>query len=190
MDSSVSPTHGEQEMSVWNGHYACICYHPLFVFNRFGDLERSAASRQRSQRRRLGRCAQAHRRAPPGQDLANLFPGGRGLRNARSRRVPGGGADQIRDPVACQPSLAEQDALAYNLGNFLRTLATPELIRDGSLTSLKEKLIKIGGKVVSHGRYLAFQMAEVAVPRHMFQQILRLLRSGNIQSRLEKFGGD
>jgi hypothetical protein len=42
MDSSVSPTHGEQEMSVWNGHYACACYHPLFVFNQFGDLERSA----------------------------------------------------------------------------------------------------------------------------------------------------
>ena len=40
MDLSVSPTHGEQEMSVWNGHYACTCYHPLFVFNQFGDLER------------------------------------------------------------------------------------------------------------------------------------------------------
>jgi Transposase DDE domain group 1 len=37
MDSSVSPTHGEQEMSVWNGHYACTCYQPLFVFNQFGD---------------------------------------------------------------------------------------------------------------------------------------------------------
>src|SRR5262249_14502834 len=42
MGSSVSPTHGEQEMSVWNGHYACTCYHPLFVFNQFGDLERCA----------------------------------------------------------------------------------------------------------------------------------------------------
>jgi hypothetical protein len=42
MDSSVSPTHGEQEDTVWNGHYACTCYHPLFVFNQFGDLERSA----------------------------------------------------------------------------------------------------------------------------------------------------
>src|SRR5262249_54563038 len=40
--SSESPTHGEQEMSVWNGHYACTCYHPLFVFNQFGDLERCA----------------------------------------------------------------------------------------------------------------------------------------------------
>jgi hypothetical protein len=36
----VSPTHGEQENSVWNGHYSCTCYHPLFVFNQFGDLER------------------------------------------------------------------------------------------------------------------------------------------------------
>ena len=42
MDSSVSPTHGEQENNVWNGHYACTCYHPLFVFNQFGDLERCA----------------------------------------------------------------------------------------------------------------------------------------------------
>src|SRR5580692_2944648 len=42
MDSSVSPTHGEQEMSVWNAHYGCTCYHPLFVFNQFGDLERCA----------------------------------------------------------------------------------------------------------------------------------------------------
>jgi Transposase DDE domain group 1 len=40
MDSSVSPTHGERESSAWNGHYACTCYHPLFVFNQFGDLER------------------------------------------------------------------------------------------------------------------------------------------------------
>jgi len=66
-------------------------------------------------------------------------------------------------------------ALAYNLGNFLRTLATPEPIKDWSLTSLKEKLIKIGAKVVSHGRYIAFQMAEVAIPRQMFQEILRLI---------------
>jgi Transposase DDE domain group 1 len=40
MDSSVSPTYGEQEEeSVWNGHYTCTCYHPLFVFSQFGDLE-------------------------------------------------------------------------------------------------------------------------------------------------------
>jgi hypothetical protein len=66
-------------------------------------------------------------------------------------------------------------ALAYNLGNFLRTLATPEPIKDGSLTSRKEKLIKIGAKVVSHGRYVAFQMAEVAIPRNLFADVLRLI---------------
>jgi len=62
-------------------------------------------------------------------------------------------------------------ALAYNLGNFLRTLATPGPIMDWSLTSLKEKLIKIGAKLVSHGRYVAFQMAEVAVSRMVFAEI-------------------
>src|SRR5262249_15078878 len=66
-------------------------------------------------------------------------------------------------------------ALAYNLGNFLRTLATPEPMSDWSLTTLKDKLIKIGAKVVSHGRYVAFHMAEVAIPRQMCQEILRLI---------------
>jgi hypothetical protein len=42
MDSSVSPTYGNQEGSVWNGHFVCTCYHPFFVFNQFGDLERCA----------------------------------------------------------------------------------------------------------------------------------------------------
>src|ERR687890_481703 len=40
MDSSESPTFGQQEGSAWNGHFGCTCYHPLFVFNQFGDLER------------------------------------------------------------------------------------------------------------------------------------------------------
>jgi hypothetical protein len=40
MDSSESPTHGDQEGSAYNGHFGCTCYHPLFVFNQFGDLER------------------------------------------------------------------------------------------------------------------------------------------------------
>src|SRR5438128_877556 len=47
-------------------------------------------------------------------------------------------------------------ALAYNLGNFMRTLAMPKTAEPWSLTSLCEKLIKIGGKVVSHGRYVTF----------------------------------
>ena len=73
------------------------------------------------------------------------------------------------------PARLQLHAVAYNLGNLLRTLATPEPIKDWSLTSLKEKLIKIGAKVVTHGRYVAFQMAEVAVPRMLFAEILRLI---------------
>jgi hypothetical protein len=63
-------------------------------------------------------------------------------------------------------------ALAYNLANFLRTLALPKAIADWSLTSLREKVVKIGAKVVAHGRYLVFQMAEVALPRALFRSIL------------------
>ena len=50
---------------------------------------------------------------------------------------------------------------------------TPDAIKDWTLTSLREKLIKIGAKVVSHGRYVMFQMAEVAIPRHIFAEALR-----------------
>jgi hypothetical protein len=42
IDSSVSPTYGAQEGDAYNGHFACACYHPLFVFNQHGDLERCA----------------------------------------------------------------------------------------------------------------------------------------------------
>jgi hypothetical protein len=66
-------------------------------------------------------------------------------------------------------------SLAYNLGNFMRTLAMPKTAEPWSLTSLREKLIKIGAKVVSHGRCTTFQMAENAVPRQMFQEILMLI---------------
>ncbi len=53
-------------------------------------------------------------------------------------------------------------ALAYNLGNFLRQVALPRSIRYWSLTTLHDKLVKIGVKVISHARYTIFQMAEVA----------------------------
>jgi len=79
----------------------------------------------------------------------------------------------LRGAFAANAVRLQLHAIAYNLGNFLRTLATPEPIEDWSLTSLKGKLIS--AKVVSHGRYVVFQMAEVAIPRQMFQEILRLI---------------
>ncbi|UCE59354.1 MAG: transposase, partial [Phycisphaerales bacterium] len=70
-------------------------------------------------------------------------------------------------------------ALAYNLGNFLRRLALPRSVKHWSLTTLREKLIKIGAKVVTHSGYLIFQMAEAAVPRELFAAIL---------DRIQRFG--
>jgi hypothetical protein len=57
------------------------------------------------------------------------------------------------------------------LANFLRTLALPGEVAAWSLTSLREKVVKIGAKIVAHG-HLVFQMAEVAVPRELFRGIL------------------
>ena len=57
----------------------------------------------------------------------------------------------------------------------MRTLAIPKTVKRWSMTSLREKLIKIGAKVVSHGRYVIFQLAEVAVPRRLFAEILSLI---------------
>jgi hypothetical protein len=57
-------------------------------------------------------------------------------------------------------------------------LALPTVIAEWSLTSLREKVVKIGAKVVAHGRYLVFQMAEVAVPRELFKDILTRIDCG------------
>ena len=66
-------------------------------------------------------------------------------------------------------------ALAYNIANFMRTLALPKEVEHWSLTTLREKLVKIGAKVVRHGRYVTIQLAEVAVSRELFRKILSLI---------------
>ena len=66
-------------------------------------------------------------------------------------------------------------ALAYNLSNFLRTLALPDEMESWSLTTIREKVVKIGAKVIGHARYAVFQMAEVAVPRDLFRRILDMI---------------
>ena len=55
----------------------------------------------------------------------------------------------------------------------MRTLALPDAVVQWSMTTLREKLIKIGAKIVRHGRYVTFQMAEVAIPKNLFADILR-----------------
>ena len=281
MDSSVSPTHGDQEGSAYNGHFGCTCYHPLFCFNQFGDLERSllrpgnvhsaedwrvvmepvvARYRERKLRRYFRADAAFAKpeiyefletegytyaiRLPTNavlqEKISHLLtrPVGRPPNHVRvfhasfsyqastwekSRRVvakvewhPGelyprvgfivtnlsrpaervtkfyngrGTAEQhIKEGkhainwtrLSCHGFRNNEvrlqlHALAYNLGNFLRTLALPQAVEHWSLTTLREKLIKIGAKVVSHGRYVTFQLAEVAVPRELFRKILRLI---------------
>jgi hypothetical protein len=110
---------------------------------------------------------------PPGSDRLGAWRTGARSSGCASRVAP-----FTQNAVRLQ-----LHALAYNLGNFLRTLATPAPIQGWSLTSLREKLIKIGAKVVSHGRYIAFQMAEVAIPRRLFGAHSRGCRAGCRSSR-------
>jgi hypothetical protein len=138
MDSSVSPTYGDQEATAYNG---CTCYHPLFLFNHMGDLERC--------RLRPGNVHSAD-----------------GWRDVLVSVVERYKERQVR---------LQLHALAYNLAKFIRNLALPREVEDWSLTAVREKLVKIGAKVVSHGRYVTFQMAEVAVTCGLFQDILRLI---------------
>ena len=62
--------------------------------------------------------------------------------------------------------------LAYNLGDFLRRLCLPKAVKHWSLRSVQIKLIKIGGRLARHARRLVFQLAEVAMPREVFRQVL------------------
>ena len=234
MDSSESPTYGAQEGSAYNGHFGCTCYHPLFVFNQLGDLERCALrsgnvhsadgwrevlepviARYRGTVKRLYFRGDAAFANPEIYEFLEA--------EGKSRRVvakvewhPGelcprvgfivtnlarpferivafyyhrGTCEQwIKEGkgainwtrLSCRSFAAnavrlQLHTLAYNLGNFMRTLAIPKAAKSWSLTSLREKLIKIGAKVVSHGRYVTFQMAEVAVSRQMFAGIPSLI---------------
>ncbi len=281
MDSSVSETHGQQEGSAYNGHFDCTCYHPLFCFNQFGDVEgamlregnvssakdwqevlepvvaryrgvavpfyfRADAAFARPEIyeyleeeaygyairlpsndilmreiapllvRPVGRPTNApHVRYADFQYQAKswhrvrrvvakvewhrgeLFPRVgfivTNLERAAKKVVrfynKRGTAEQwIKEGknavrwtrLSCHDFVDNQVrlllfVLAYNMGNFLRQAVLPRSVRHWSLTTLREKLIKIGAKVVRHARKVVFQMAEVAVPRELFRDILRAI---------------
>jgi Transposase DDE domain group 1 len=278
LDSSESPTYGQQEGAAWNGHFRCTCYHPLFLFNQFGDLERCllrpgnvhgaedwrsvlepVLARYRERGVDLYFRADAAFAKPelyetleakdvqyairlpanrvPMARIGHLLtrPVGRPPKKprvfhasfsyqaqswSRPRRVVAkvewhqgelyprvgfivtnlsrpaervvkfdhgrGTAEQwIKEGkqalrwtrLSCRAFRAnavrlQLFALAYNLANFLRTLALPDAVAQWSLTTLREKLVKIGARIVRHGRYVVFQLAEVAVPRSLFAAIL------------------
>ncbi len=278
MDSSVSETYGQQQGTAYNGHFECVCYHPLFLFNQFGDLERAMLRRGNNAsakfwRRVLLPVIERYRHL----DIPKFFRGDAAFANPalyrlletegyryairlkanavlereiehlltrsvgrpshkpkvfyhrfqyqakswqRARRVVAkiewhagelfprvgfivtnlnqhsknvvkfyngrGTAEQwIKEgknavkwtKLSCRTFKDNQTrlqlfALAYNLGNFLRRLALPKPVRHWSLTTLREKLVKIGAKVTRHSRYVMFQLAEVAVTRNLFVAIL------------------
>jgi hypothetical protein len=278
LDSSVSETFGKQEGTAYNGYFECVCYHPQFLFNQFGDLERALLRRgnhasAKFWRRVLLPVIERYRHL----DIPKFFRGDAAFANPalyrllekegyryairlkanavlereiehlltrpvgrpshkpkvfyhsfqyqakswqRSRRVVAkiewhrgelfprvgfivtnltwrsnrvvrfyngrGTAEQwIKEgknavkwtKLSCRTFRDNQArlqlfALAYNLGNFLRRLALPKPVRHWSLTTLREKLIKIGAKVTRHSKYVTFQLAEVAVARNLFAAIL------------------
>ena len=70
------------------------------------------------------------------------------------------------------PGFLSNEGGPPHLANFLRTLTLPEAVSPWSMTTLRDRLVKIGAKIVRHGRSITFQMAEVMVSRGLFQQIL------------------
>ena len=278
MDSSVSETYGEQEGSAYNGHFSCTCYHPLFLFNQFGDLEGAILRRGNHHSAKFWRkellpvieryrhldipkffrgdaafalpklmrlledegyqyAVRIKANAVLEREIEHLLtrPVGRPSHKPkvfyhsfqyqakswqRSRRVVAkvewhqgelfprvgfivtnlnkraknvvkfyngrGTAEQwIKEgknavnwtKLSCQTFKDNQTrlqlfALAYNLANFLRRLALPRDVKHRSLTTLREKLVKIGAKVTQHSKYVTFQLAEVAVTRNLFAAIL------------------
>ena len=279
LDSSESPTHGQQEGSAWNGHFGCTCYHPLFVFNQFGDLERCVLrpgnahsaegwrsvlepviARYRERGLPLWFRGDAAFAKPELYELLEAEGIGYAIRLPANQVLQERIGHLLTRPVGRPPmkpqaffasfsyqaqswskprrvvakvewhqgelyprvgfivtnltrpaervskfyngrGTAEQwisegkyalrwtrlschsfrhnavrlqlHALAYNLANFLRSLALPQEVEQWSLTTLREKLVKIGARIVRHGRYVVFQLAEVAVPRALFAEILR-----------------
>jgi hypothetical protein len=63
--------------------------------------------------------------------------------------------------------------LAYNLGNLWRRLALPKQIENWSLTSLQQRLVKTGGRLVKHARYYWLLLAESHLTRRLFGSMLR-----------------
>jgi len=63
--------------------------------------------------------------------------------------------------------------IAYNLGNLWRRLALPRRIDNWSLTSLQQRLVKTGGRLVKHARYYWLLLAESSLTRRLFAGMLR-----------------
>jgi hypothetical protein len=65
--------------------------------------------------------------------------------------------------------------IAYNMGNLWRRLALPNRIRNWSLTSLQQRLVKTGGRLVKHARYYWLLLAEEHLNRKLFGSMVRMI---------------
>ena len=81
-----------------------------------------------------------------------------------------------------QPGAAPAVRPGLQPGQLPAQLALPDEVEQWSLTTLREKLVKIGARIVRHGRYVVFQLAEVAVPRALFAEILRRIDGLRLRS--------
>jgi hypothetical protein len=71
-----------------------------------------------------------------------------------------------------RPYRCYESAQSANFVNFLLTLTQPTEIAQCSMTTLRERLVKIGAKIVRHGRSVIFQMADAIALRDLFRQVL------------------
>ena len=93
-----------------------------------------------------------------------------GIHSGGSQRS---GRNDVLPCLSAQRGAAPAVRARLQPGELPAHLALPEEAAQCSLTTLREKLIKIGARTVRHGRYVVFQLAEVAVPRALFAAILR-----------------
>jgi len=279
IDSSESEVYGNQEGANYNGYFGCKCYHPLFCFNQFGDLEdamlrsgsvHSAANWQQivtpaveryikqglnifirgdaafarpefyeyAEGRDVSYVCRLIANSNLEEAIDELFTRPAGKLScgpkifyrsfhyqaeswSKARRVVAkvewhfgelfprvgflvtnlnwrtkkvvkfynkrGTAEQyIKEgknavrwtKLSCEKFVANEVrlqlfGLAYNLGNFLKTLALPRQIAHWTLTTLREKLIKLGTRLIKHARYALFQVAEFVVTATTFGNILQ-----------------
>jgi hypothetical protein len=157
MDSSESPTYGDQEGSAYNGHFGCTCCHPLFVFNQFGDVEalRTEAG-QRAQRRGVARGVGASHCSLSRHREAALLPRRRGLRQSRDVRVPRSRGHWLHDLVAGQRCLAAPDRLSAEAPGRATPAGSAALLRQLSLSGaeLEQAAPRRGQGRMASGRAL------------------------------------
>ena len=74
--------------------------------------------------------------------------------------------------------------IAYNLGNLWRRLARPKGIGNWTLTSLQQRLVKTGGRLIKHARYYWLLLAESRLTRRLFGSMLRRNRDAAVANRI------